>query len=190
MEENTNNVTMQETQGSNPENELETRLAEAEARALKAEEESKRFKASIDKLTKEAAEKKREERAKMTEDEKLKAEKEEEYIRLKEKAEADAKELNHLRAVTAYKDIEDADVVEKLIDAVADADHTAIMKIIADVKDKAIKEKEAEWKKSRPAGFVGSGSYPTKTREEILAIQDDEERILEIAKHPELFPRN
>ena len=189
MEENTNNVTPQDL-GTNKDNELETRLAEAEARAAQAEEEAKRFKASIDKLTKEAAEKKREERAKMSEEDKRKAEQEEEFARLKEKAEADAKELNHLRAVTAYKDIEDSDVVEKLIDAVADADHVAIMKIIADVKEKAIKEKEAEWKKSRPAGYVGSGSFPTKTKEEILAIQDDEERILEIAKHPELFPRS
>jgi signal recognition particle GTPase len=163
------------------------KLAEMEERAKQAEADAKRFKASLDKLMKEAAEKKREERAKMSEEEKRKADQEEEYNRLKEKAEADAKELNHLRAITAYKEIDDADTIEKLIDAIADVDHPAIMKIIADIKDKAIKEKEAEWKKSRPAGFVGSGSYPSKTKEEIMAITDPVERQKAIAANLELF---
>ena len=54
--------------------------------ALKAENEQKdamlkKYKASIDKLTKEAAERKREERAKMTEEEKVRAEQAEEFER-------------------------------------------------------------------------------------------------------------
>ena len=170
-----------------PGNDLETRLAEAEERAAKAEADANRFKASIDKLTKEAAEKKRAERAKMTEEERITQERAEEFERLKEKAEADAKELNHLKAVSAYKNISEEKVVEKLIDAIADSDHVAISKIISDECEKAVKAKEAEWKVNRPAGFVGSGSYPSKTKEEIMAIKDPIERQKAIAENISLF---
>ena len=61
------------------------------------------------------------------------------------------------------------------------------MKIISDECSKAVKLKEADWKKSRPDGYVGSGSYPLKTKDEILAIKDDEERVREMAKHREYF---
>ena len=146
-----------------------------------------RFKASIDKLTKEAAEKKREERAKLSEDERLAAEREEEIAKLREKADADAKELNHLKAISAYKEISDLKTVEDLIEAIANQDHVSIMQIISDECDKAVKAKEAEWKASRPAGYVGSGSYPKKTKEEIFAITDPEEMAREIARNKELF---
>ena len=144
------------------------------------------YKKSIDKLTKEAAEKKREERAKMSEEEKARAEKAEEYERLKAEAEQNAIELNHLKAVTAYKGIEDA-TIEKLIDAVNDKDHNAIAFLIQGIVDKAVKEKEAEWKKSRPAAVVGEGGFPTMTKEQILAIKDDEKRIETIARNKDLF---
>lgn len=168
-------------------NDLETRLAEAEERAARAEADANRFKASIDKLTKEAAEKKRAERAKMTEEERVAQERAEEFERLREKAEADAKELNHLKAVSAYKNISEEKVVEKLIDAISDSDHAAIAKIISDECEKAVKAKEAEWKINRPAGFVGSGSYPSKTKEEIMAITDPIERQRAIAENIQLF---
>jgi len=183
------------TQATEPQtNELESRLAEAEARAEKAEADAKRFKASVDKLTHEAAEKKRadekkraEEISKLPEMERIAAERAEELEKLKAKAEADAKELSHLKALSAYKDIADEKTVERLIDCVTAGDHAEIGKVIAEIREKAIKEKETEWKTNRPAGFVGSGSYPAKTKEEILAIADQEERILEMARHKELF---
>lgn len=162
--------------------EVENLKAELE----KARDEAQRFKKSIDKLTKEAAEKKREERAKLSEDERTKQEQLEEFERLKEKADADAKELNRLKAVTAYKGIEEA-VIEKLVDAVDDKDHTAIAGIIKTVVEKAKKEQEAEWKKSRPDAIIGNGGAPTMTKEQILAIEDDDERVRQIAQHRELF---
>lgn len=184
MEENTQVTEVVENEAGN---DLEARLAEAEERAAKAEAEAARFKKSVDKLTSEAAEKKRVERAKMTEEERQAQERREEFERLKEKAEADAKELNHLKAVSAYKNITDEKVVESLIEAISDSDHAAIAKIISDVCDKAIKAKEAEWKISKPAGFVGSGSYPAKTKEEIMAIADPYERQKAIAENINLF---
>lgn len=185
MEENTQ-VT-QETQETTSTADLESKLAEAEARAIKAEAEAKRFKASVDKLTHEAAEKRHSEMSKLPEVERRAAEQAEELEKLKAKAEADAKELNYLKAISAYKNVADEKAVERLIDCVAAGDHSEISKVISDIVDKAIKAKEAEWKLSRPAGYVGSGSYPTKTKEEILAIKDDEERIREMARHKDLF---
>ena len=163
--------------------ELESLKAEKE----KMEADLKRYKASIDKLTKEAAERKREERAKMSEEEKIRAEREEEYTRLKEQAEKDAIELNHLKAVTAYKGQIDDDLVEKLIDAISDKDHNAIAGLIGKVVDKAVRDKEAEWKKSRPDAAVGNGGFPTMTVEQIMAIPDEEEKVRQIALHKELF---
>lgn len=182
MDENTNvtNEAVVEEVTSNEE--VEALKAELE----KQKAETERFKASVNKLTKEAADRKREERAKMSEDEKRKADQEEEFNRLKEQAEADAKELNHLKAVTAYKGI-DEEVVEKLIDAVSDKDHNAIAAIIDKVVEKAVKDKEAEWKKSRPAAFIGDGSFPTMTKDEIMAIKDPIERQKKIAENISLF---
>ena len=186
--ENENNTTqVTETNVDTQANDLEARLAEAEERAARAEADAARFKKSVDKLTSEAAEKKRAERAKMTEEERLAQERQEEFERLKEKAEADAKELNHLKAVSAYKSVSEEKVVEQLIDAISDRDHIAIAKIISDECEKAVKAKEAEWKVNRPAGFVGSGSYPAKTKEEIMAIKDPVERQNAIAANLELF---
>ena len=63
----------------------------------------------------------------------------------------------------------------------------AFSKIISDECEKAVKAKEAEWKVNRPAGFVGSGSYPSKTKEEIMAIKDPIERQKAIAENISLF---
>ena len=187
MEENTQVMGTNVDAQGDANSDLEARLAEAEERAAKAEAERERFKKSVDTLSKEISDRKKADKAKMTEDERQKAEREEEYERLKEQAEADAKELNHLKAVSAYKDIQDEKVVENLIEAVSDKDHAAIAKIISDECDKAVKAKEAEWKISRPAGFVGSGSYPAKTKEEIMAIADPVERQRAIAENIILF---
>lgn len=181
--ENENAIATNEAEVDTTSNEeVETLKAELD----KARAEAERFKKSVDKLTKEAADKKREERAKMSEDEKRKADQEEEFNRLREQAEADARELNHLKAVTAYKGIEE-ETVEKLIDAISDKDHSAISAIIDKVVEKAVKDKEAEWKKSRPAAHIGDGSFPSMTKAEIMAITDPVERQKKIAENINLF---
>ena len=181
-ETNETNVT------TNPEAET-TETVDIEA--LKSELEQnqaliKKYKLSIDKLTKEAADKKREERARMTEEERTRAEQAEEYERLKAQAEADANELNYLKAVNAYKSY-DEETVKKLVECVNDKDHKAIADLIDKIVDKAIKEKEAEWIKSRPSAAVGNGSFPTMTKEQIMAIKDPVERQKKIAENITLF---
>lgn len=172
-------------------NEAVVETTNEEVEALKAEleterAEKERFKASVNKLTKEAADKKREERAKMSEEERIKEEREDEFKRLKEQAEADAKELNYLKAKTAYRNIDD-ETVEKLVKSVNENDHTSVSAIIDRIVDKAVKTKEAEWKKSRPGAIVGDGSFPSMTKEEIMAVQDIDERRKLIAENINLF---
>lgn len=176
-EENTNEAVVETT------NE-EVEALKAELEAERAEKE--RFKASVDKLTKAEAERKRNERAKMSEEERIKEEREDELKRLKEQAEADAKELNYLKAKTAYKNIDD-ETVEKLVKSVNENDHTSVSAIIDRIVDKAVKTKEAEWKKSRPGAIVGDGSFPSMTKEEIMAVQDIDERRKLIAENINLF---
>lgn len=176
-EENTNEAVVETT------NE-EVEALKAELEAERAEKE--RFKASVDKLTKAEAERKRNERAKMSEEERIKEEREDEFKRLKEQAEADAKELNYLKAKTAYKNIDD-ETVEKLVKSVNENDHTSVAAMIDRIVDKAVKTKEAEWKKSRPGAIVGDGSFPSMTKEEIMAVQDIDERRKLIAENINLF---
>lgn len=178
-----------ENQATEETTDLEALKAEIEA--LKAENEKEkaekqRFKNSLDKTLKENAEKKRAERAKLSEEERLAEERAEEFERLKAEKEAAANELNHLRAVTAYKTIE-PEMIEKMISAVNDKDHNAIAGYIDKIVEKAIKEKEAEWKKSRPDAVIGNGAFPSMTKDEILAIKDEEEAVRQIALHKDLF---
>lgn len=148
------------------------------------------YKKSIDKLTKEAAEKKREERARMTEEERVKAEQTEEQERLKAENEQISTELNYLKAVNAYKNYEE-ETVKKLVECINDKDHKAIADLIDKIVEKAIKEKEAEWKKSRPDAVIGDGSYPTMTQEQARAklseITDPEAREKFIQQYYELL---
>ena len=100
-----------------------------------------------------------------------------------EKAEA---EVNHSRAVSAYKDISDEKAVEQLIEAVNDKDHAMIAKLIANEIAIAKKEQETQFLKERPQIQTGGGTT-SMTKEEILAIKDPEERQRKIAENSSLF---
>lgn len=158
--------------------ELMSQLATARADAEK-------FKAANDKLSKESADYKRQLRAKQTAEEQ-EAEAQKEAQRLAdEERESMRKELNHIKAVNAYKAIADEKAVESLIDAVSDADHNAIAQIIANECKKAVAEAEAKWLKDRPR--VQHGQYSSMTREQIMAISDRDERQKAIAMNLDLF---
>lgn len=140
-----------------------------------------KYKSANDKLSKEAAENKRALRAKQTaEEQKAEAER-----ATQEELENLRKELNHNRAVNAYKSISDEKMVESLIDAVSDADHNAIANIMEQYAETRIKEKQAEWLKSRPQ--VNVGQYSSMSKEQIMAIQDRSERMRAIAQNQHLF---
>lgn len=139
--------------------ELMAELATAKAEALK-------FKTASDKASSEAAKFKKELRSKQTAEE-LAAEEKAEADRLAaEETENLKRELNHIKAMSAYKTISEDKTIETLVEAVADADHSAIAAIIENERVKAVKEAKAEWQKSRPNVNTGTGDASALTKEQ------------------------
>ena len=95
-------------------------------------------------------------------------------------------ELNKIKAENAYKAISDGKVVGELIDAVSNADHTAIANIIAKECEKAVATAQQTWLDGREEVNYGGSSTP-KTKEEILAVKDPTERQRLIAENMDLF---
>lgn len=147
--------------------------------------EKEKNKLALDKALKEKGDITKQLRAKQTAEEQ-EAEAQKEAQRLAdEERESMRKELNHIKAVNAYKAISDEKAVESLIDAVSDADHNAIAQIIANECKKAVAEAEAKWLKDRPR--VQHGQYSSMTAEQIMAIKDSDERLRAIAMNPQAF---
>ena len=107
--------------------------------------EKEKYKSASDKASSEAAKYKKELRSKQTaEEQEAEAKAEADKLR-EEELESLRKELNHNKAVSAYKAITDEKVVETLIEAVSESDHNAIAAIIESQKKAAVKEAQAEW---------------------------------------------
>ena len=184
----TQNQTQQQTQTTKPEdnsngNELTVESLMAQLAQEKAN--NAKLKSDNDKLCTSEGNLRKQLRAKQTAEEQ-EAEAKAEAERLQnEKYEEAVKELNHIKAVNAYKSVSEK-AVEKLIDAVSDADHSAIAAIIEAEKKAAVAEAQTEWMKSRPRVNVG-GEYSGMTKEQIMAIPDRIERRKAIAMNMELF---
>lgn len=147
--------------------------------------EKEKNKLALDKALKEKGDITKQLRARQTAEEQ-EAEAQKEAQRLAdEERESMRKELNHIKAVNAYKSIPDEKVVENLIDAISDADHNTIAQIIENEKKKAVAEAEQQWMKDRPR--VNHGQHSTMSREDIMAIKDAYERQSMIAQNIELF---
>ena len=160
-------------------------VEELMAQLAQANADRDKYKNANDKLSKEAAETKRQLRAKQTAEEQEAEAKAEAQRLADEERESMRKELNHIKAVNAYKAIAEEKEVEKLIDAVSDADHNAIAQIIENQCKKAVAEAEAKWLKDRPR--VNNGMYSSMTKEQIMAIDDRNERQKAIAMNQHLF---
>ena len=160
-------------------------IEELMAEIARERAEKEKYKNASDKNSAEAAKYKKELRSKQTAEEQ-EAEAKAEADRLKdEELENLRKELNHNKAVSAYKSIQNEKVVETLIEAVSESDHNAIAAIIESQKKAAVKEAQAEWLKSRPQ--ANAGAYSSMTKEQIMAIPDRNERIRAIAQNQNLF---
>ena len=99
-----------------------------------------------------------------------------------------AKELDHMKAQNAYKNVSDEKAVEKLIEAVSEADHNSIAAILEVEKQKAVKDAQAEWMKSRPPINAGSGDEPTVSQKEFNRMSY-QERVDLKQKNPELYKK-
>ena len=185
--EATNNVTetTETTVVETPATETTPTVEELTAQIAQLTADRDKYKSANDKLSKEAAENKRQLRAKQTEEERQ-AEEQAEAQRIRdEEFEAMKAELNHNKAVNAYKSIPDEKMVESLIDAVSDADHIAIANIMEKYAIAKVKEAQTEWLKSRPQ--ANAGQYSSMTAEQIMAIKDSDERLRAIAMNPQAF---
>lgn len=164
-----------ETTGKPTEEELLAQLAEARAEAQK-------YQNKYNQASNEAAESKKALRAKQTAEERESDEKAEALRLANEEKEAAQKELNHMKAIAAYKNISDEKAVENLIEAISDSDHASIALIIEREKEKAVKEAKAEWQKTIPQPNFGTGEYSSMTIAEAMKIPDREQRLRALAQ--------
>lgn len=153
----------------------------------KANAEKEKLKNSNDKLSKSEAEMKRQLRAKLTAEEQEAEARKEADVKRQEAYENAISELNKMKAVNAYSSVlSDESIIDSIIEAVDDKDHGAIAFVIKNACEKAVKNAQAEWLKSRPPVKAGTGTS-TMTKEEILSIQDPLEQQKAIAQNLHLF---
>ena len=190
MTEETTKTTVTENQSIEPGKTEQSNLEKtpsvdelmAQLAAERAEKEKNKL--ALDKALKEKGDITKQLRAKQTAEEQ-EAEAQAEAQRLaEEEREALRKENNRFRAMAAYKSF-DEKTVDKWLEAVSEADHSTLSAIIEAEKQKAVKEAQAEWMKSRPP--VNAGQYSSMTKEQIMAIADRDERRKAMAQNMELF---
>lgn len=173
---------------NNVEETTETNVTENQETVIEnsiSKAEYDKLKSALDKALKEKGDITKQLRAKQSEDERLMAEQAEQQRIREEEYELLKAENNRMKAVGAYKSISNEKVVEKLIEAVSNADHNEIALIIDNEIKAAVKSAQAEWLKSRPQANIGTDS--AITRDEIMAIKDSAERQAMMAQHIELF---
>lgn len=180
---------------SNPQNENQSEstptVEELMAQLAEERAEKQKYQNKYNQASTEAAESKKALRAKQTAEEREAEEKAEAQRLADEEREAMRKELNHIKAVAAYKTFSDEKTVESFIEALEESDHVTINSIIENEKQKAVKEAvkaaKADWEKSTPQTNFGTGQYSSMTKEEISAIKDRKARREAIAQNMNLF---
>ena len=162
MAEETKNTSSEEntTEQKKPEgNGNEPTVEQLMEELAKERAEKERFKNANDRLSKSEAEMKRKLRATQTAEEQKKEEELEAQRIAEEEREAMRVELNHMKAVAAYKNIEDTNTVDMLIESVSECDHAGIAAIIKNEVDRAVKDAvknaKAEWQKTMPQASYG-----------------------------------
>ena len=177
------------TNPTNPANEPGTNeptVAELQAQLAQVNAEKEQLRSSLTKSNSEAANYKKALREKQTAEEKEAEERAEAQRVRDEEFENMKRELNHNKALSAYKSIADEKIVDGLIDAVTNADHNAIAQIIAKECEKAVATAQQTWLDGRPEVNYGGSSTP-KTKEEIMKVKDVTERQRLIAENMDLF---
>lgn len=147
-------------------------VEELMAQLAQANADRDKYKSANDKLSRSEAEMKRQLRAKLTAEEQEAEAKAEAERAAKEELENLRKELNHNKAVNAYRAISDEKMIESLIDAVSDSDHIAIANVMEKYATAKVKEAQAEWLKSRPQLNMGGNGSITKEQFENMNLQE------------------
>lgn len=198
MEENTKNVAenqqeaqreVQQETNQNQESGQENRpsVEELLARLAEKEAENQKLQNKNNALSSENAKQKQVIRANQTAEQREADERAEALRLANEEKEAAQQELNHMKAIAAYKSISDEKTVENLIEAISESDHASVALIIEREKEKAVKEAKAEWQKSIPQPNFGTGEYSSMSKKDIMAIKDSAERQKAILANRQLF---
>lgn len=161
-----------ETEVIGAENDNAPTVDELMAQIAQLTSDRDKYKNANDKLSKSEAEMKRQLRAKQTAEEAEAEAKAEAERRRDEELENLRKELNHNKAVNAYKEISDEKMVASLIDAISDADHNAIAMILEKHANAKVKEAQLEWQKSRPRVNIGGAEGLTKEQFNEMSIAE------------------
>lgn len=155
-------------------------------------EELRKTKKEKDKASSEAANFKKALRAKQTTEEREAEELAEQKRLADEEKESMRKELNHMKAVSAYKNIKEAETIDLLIEAVSESDHSAIATIMQNEIDKAVKEavkaERIKILKENPPAKVGTGDAPQVTQEQFNKMSYSQKVEL-YDKNPELYTK-
>ena len=158
----------------------------AEIARMKVNEQ--KMKKELDKALRETGEAKKALRAKQTAEELEDEAKREE----KERHEAYVAELEEFKQKTLAKEryLMQGMTVE-MAGRAAEAEVSGDMDALTDIQkqhtEATLKNARAEWQKSIPQPQYGMGDQSSMTKEDILAIKDDEERVLAIARNKHLF---
>lgn len=155
-------------------------------------EELRKTKKEKDKASSEAANFKKALRAKQTTEEREAEELAEQKRLADEEKESMRKELNHMKAVSAYKNIKEDETIDLLIEAVSESDHSAIATIMQNEIDKAVKEavkaERIKILKENPPAKVGTGDAPQVTQEQFNKMSYSQKVEL-YNKNPELYTK-
>ena len=192
MGKETNNVVSTTAEPTANVTTTEPTLEDLKAQLAEAKAQSAKHKAERDKALKEKGDVTKQLRARQTaEEQEEEAKKEAERLR-EEQFEEMSRELNHMKAISAYQGVTDADTIETLIDSVKDGDHVSIAKVIENIKNKAVKDARAEWIKSSPQAAVGVGEYASMTKEQFdkMVAKNDVAGLTKFKReHPEEYTR-
>ena len=169
------------TEGAN------TEAVDYKAEFEKMQGEYAKLKKSFDTASSDVAEYKRKERERMSEDEKKAAE----YA----EREAHYKDLERRIAMSDYSaeldDIADTKIRSELVELFADGKTVDALKKFKEfrAKDRAEMEKriKADLMKQNPQAAAQNGNATAKTKEEIMAIKDAQERQKAISENIHLF---
>lgn len=166
------NLEMENNQTENQQENNTPTVEELMEQLKQANADRDKYKSANDKLSKEAAESKRALRAKQTAEEQEAEAKAEAERATQEEIKSLREELNHNKAVNAYRLISDEKMIESFINAVSDADHTAIANVMEKYATAKVKEAQAEWLKSRPQLNMGGDGAITKEQFDNMSLQE------------------
>lgn len=188
----TNDVTNDVAQATTPKAETAskadekptTQSAEEQLQALMVE--NAKLKRSFDKAASEASDYKKKYNATLSEQERASQEKAEEQARRDERLEELERELSVRRFTESYLDLGyDKESAIAAATAQVDNDVETLFKLQKKIIDAKVQAKEQELYKSIPR--AKTGVYASMTKEQIMNIEDRDERLKAIAENMEIF---